>query len=106
MTVMRLGGQVFFSLRAAARSVSADVSEATVDAVSHRYGEDAGATARDSLQVVSNVGTAAFNVSQMVVAPADIVGEVACTRSEEWLASELLVTLTPTPAYSTLYRLD
>ena len=86
--------EVLFSLRAAASSVSADLADATVDAVSHRYGDDAGATTRDGLEVFQNVGKSAFNVSQMVVSAADIVTDLATSRSSrvsEWLSGPALL---------------
>ena len=63
--------EVYHSLRAAASSVSTDVADATVDAVTHRYGEQAGISTRDGLQAFDNIGRAAFNLGQMTASAFD-----------------------------------
>ncbi len=83
--------EVYHSLRAAASSVSTDVAEATVDAVTHRYGEQAGISTRDGLQTFDNIGRAVFNVGQITASALDVVGELACARESEWLKGDIIM---------------
>jgi hypothetical protein len=71
--------------------VSTDVADATVDAVTHRYGEQAGISTRDGLQAFDNIGRAAFNLGQMTASALDVVAELACARESEWLQGETII---------------
>lgn len=82
---------IYHSLRAAASSVSTDVAEATVEAVTHRYGEQAGASTRDGLQAFDNIGRAAFNVAQMAASAGDVIAELACAQDSGLLQGETIM---------------
>eukprot|EP00931_Biecheleriopsis_adriatica_P043486 TRINITY_DN24865_c0_g1_i1.p1 TRINITY_DN24865_c0_g1~~TRINITY_DN24865_c0_g1_i1.p1 ORF type:complete len:410 (-),score=79.27 TRINITY_DN24865_c0_g1_i1:261-1490(-) len=80
---MDAGAEVFKSFAWAPYKIAGSVADAGCDVLSHKYGDDTGTAARESIHSVGNVLTAACLVSPAVVA------KLAAARASQEVAAKL-----------------